>query len=100
MLTDEPVPPTLNEIGSLTVPNALIFEDSPLFTTQLILEKVVKSSPAWKVHVAYLTPLAVKSTEVCVVINLKTQGMTNVNVSPGLASVPSKLQPKTAVHVG
>ena len=50
--TDEPVPPTLNEKGNLTVPEALSYDTETLFTVHDKEENVVNSSPALKSQVA------------------------------------------------
>ena len=86
----DPEPPTLKAIGKITLPKTLVSSVNSSVTVHFKLEKLLVSSPASKSHVAYAIELAVNCTEVSYVMNLYTQGMTNVNVSPGLAIVPSK----------
>ena len=44
--TEEPVPPTLNASGKVTVPKALIDGVKVLLTVHVNVEKVINSSPA------------------------------------------------------
>ena len=50
--TEEPVPPTLNVMGNLTVPETLAYDTETLFTVHDKEENVVNSSPALKSQVA------------------------------------------------
>ena len=93
-------PPTLNVKGNLTVPVASVLSLTLSLAVHFNCEYATTKSPGSKRHVAYTVSSTSKSTLCCVVVNLNTHGMFNVNVSPGLTLEPKIFQDNCAIQLG